>query len=301
MAYNISALPVYNDETSRAFMTRAILGAQTIKMLLDANAFDGTAKGNKAVQLANTDVQIQDGSTCGRNALGDTVLGEAILSVKDLKVNLNYCVRDLEKTYAVQDMKAKMAGQVYDDGLFLDFIGTEVSDKVQAALEQMIWKGDKASGATATLKQIDGFVKQITGATYIHLSGGTSGDTISQLQAFDLQMPVEIANKEDYRIFIGTDTYRKYVSQIAAKNLFNPNDQLTLWGSVSKLAPVDGLNSTGAVVAARMSQLQAGGEMQDVALVNKYSMETEQVYFDSRFSLGVVPIYTESIGYGTIK
>jgi len=301
MAYNISALPQYTDETSRAFISRAILGSQTISLLTQANAFDPTAKGNKAVMLLNTDVQIQDGTSCGRNVLGDTTLGETILSVKDLKVNMNYCARDFEKTYAVQDLKAKMAGQVYDDALFLDYIGTEVSDKISAALEQMIWKGDKASGSTATLKQIDGFVKQITGATYVHLSGGTSGDTISQLQAFDLQMPIEISNKEDYRIFIGSDTFKKYVSQIAAKNLFNPNDQFTLWGSLSKLTPVDGLNGTGAVVAARMSQLQAGGEMQDVKLENYYDRPSEQVFFDSRFSLGVVPVYTESIGYGTIK
>lgn len=301
MGYNISALPVYTDETSRAFITRAILGSQTIEMLLGANAFDGTAKGNKAVMLLNTDVYIQKNDGCSRNPLGNTNLSEAVLSVQDLKVDMDYCARDLEKTYAVQDLKAKMAGQVYDDALFLDYIGTEVSDKIKAGLETLIWKGDTTlTGATAP-NQINGFLKQIKAGSYIILSGGTSGDTISQLQAADAAMPIEVSNKEDFRIFVGEDTFKKYEAQIAAKNLYNPNDRFTLFGSMAKIAPVAGLNGTGAIVAARMIQLQAGGELQTVQLEKYYSHETKKVYFDSAFSLGVVPVYIDQIGYGTIK
>jgi len=305
MAYNITNLPAYTDQSSRTFITRAVIGAQTIDYLINASAFDPTAKGNKVVQLQNTNVVIQANDGCSRNPIGDTVLSQATLSVKDLKVDYNYCVRLLEKTYAVEELKIKLKGQVYTDALFLDSISLEVSDKIQAALEQMVWQGNTSlTGSTEsdiTLKQMDGFLKQIGAGSPITFTGATGSTITKQLRDFDAKMPIQVANKPDYRIFIGSDLYKKYTGEQSDKNFFKPEDALFLQGAGGvQLAPVDGLIGTGKAVAVRMSQLQAGGELDNVSLEKVYSVETKNVYFDSAFSLGVVPVYIDQIGLATI-
>lgn len=298
MGYNISQLPNYTDQQSRVFVTKSILEADTIKLLTSAGSFDPTAKGNQAIQLLDTDVYFQDGSACGRNALGGANFSQATLSVKDMKVNQNYCVRDLEKTYAVEDLKAKMKGQVYTDALFLDTIGNLNAEKTSYSLEQILWQGDVNITGSTNLNMIDGLLKSIkSGNTYINLSAVTSGATvIEKLQGVFASMPIEVSSKPDFKILIGKDIWNSYQAAIAAKNLFNPNDPKTLWGTDAKLEVVNGLNGTGYVVACRLRNLQAGGEMTNVSFNKHYSYETEQVYLDSRFSLGVVAVYPQEIG-----
>jgi len=297
MGYNISALPNYTDQQSRVFVTKSILEADTIKLLTDAGSFDPTAKGNQAIQLLDTDVYFQDGTACGRNALGGANFSQATLSVKDLKVNQNYCVRDLEKTYAVEDLKAKMKGQVYTDMLFLEDIGNLNATKTSYALEQLIWQGDTTITGTTNLNMADGLLKSIKGGSYINLSAVTSGSSVTaKLQGVFAGMPIEVSSKPDFKILIGKDTWNAYQAEIAAKNLFNPNDPKTLWGTDAKLEVVNGLNGTNYVVACRLRNLQAGGEMTNVSFQKHYSFETEQVYLDSRFSLGVVAVYPQEIG-----
>ena len=106
MGYNIAGLPAYTSQESRVFIARSILGAATIALLTQFGSFDPTAKGSEAVQLLNTDVQIQDGTNCGRTPLGGATLAQSILTVKALKINQDYCTRDLEKVWAVEELKA---------------------------------------------------------------------------------------------------------------------------------------------------------------------------------------------------
>lgn len=303
MAYNISNLPQYTDQQSRTFVTKSILEADTIKLLADNGSFDPTAKGNQAIQLIDTDVFIQDDSACGRNSNGGATLSQATLSVKPLKVNTDYCVKILASTYAVEDMKAKMKGVIYDDALFLDTIGELNSGKVSVEIEKMIWNGDISITGVTNLNKIDGFLKSIkSGSTYIQLSGVTTGATVtSRLRAANAAMPIEVSNKTDYRLFIGQDTYAKYLSEMADGNYFagvSGVDPFTLWGTIVKLQPVSGLNGTNVIVASRLRNLRAGGEMTDASFEKYYSRETELVYFDTHFSIGAVAVYPQEIGLG---
>jgi len=293
MGYNITALPVFQTE-GKAFIMKSILEAQTLSLL----NFDTTAKGITSVQLLDSDIVITDGSTCGRDANGGAVLSQAQLVVKPLKINQNYCVRDLEKIWA----KGELAkGQEYDSMVFMQEIGELNSAKASAEIEQMIWKGDTTLTGGTSLKQIDGYLKQIKAGAYINLSGATSGSTsvIAKLQKAVAAMPIEVTEKDSFYVWVGKDTYNAYVAELAEKNLFANQADGVLFGTTAKLKAVSGLNG-GHIVLTRTENLVAGGEMTDVQFKHYYDYPTDIQMFDSRFSLGVVPVYVSQIGYAKI-
>lgn len=292
MGYNISALPDFKTE-GKAFVIKSILESQTIKKLNDAGSFDPTAKGTQTIQLLDSDLVIQDGTNCGFDASGGAILSQAELAVKDLKINEEYCPRDLERVWAKGELKA---GQDYEEIVFMADIADMNSKKAALELEKMVWLGDTSLTGATSLKQINGFIKQIKAGSYINLSGATGATTIAKLQKVFSSMPIEVTDAEDFRIFIGKDTYNAYVAELAEKNLFNPTTEGTLFGTIAKLEVVSGLNG-GHVVAARYRNLQAGGEMTDVSFDTWYSKDDDNVKLKSRFSLGVVPVYVQEIGY----
>ncbi len=302
MAYDVTALPAYTSQQSRVFITKSILGAATIALLTQFGAFDPTAKGSQAVQLLDTDVVIQDGSTCGRNPMGGAVLSQSILTVKELKINQDYCVKDLVTVWAVEELKRTMAGLPYTDALFLEDIGALNSLKTANALERMIWQGDTALVDT-TLKQINGFIKQIKAGAEINLNPDadllSESTMIAKLRKVDALMPIEVTAQADYRVLIGEDFEKVYLSEIADKNLFVPPGSKTIFGTNVKYEVLPGLNGLRTIVAARVSRLRAGGEMASATFKKYYSPETEKTYFDSHFSMGVVPVMIAEMGVGT--
>lgn len=289
MAYNITALPVFKTE-GKAFVVKAILESQTLSMLSN---FDTTAKGISTVQLLDTDIVISDGTACGREAAGGAVLSQAQLVVKPLKINQDYCVRELEKTWAKGELDK---GQEYTELVFMTEIGDLNSKKAAQEIEQMVWKGDVTLTGATNLKQIDGYIKQIKAGSYINLSGATGATVTARLQKINATMPIQVTEADDFYILMGKDVYNTYVAELAEKNLFNTQAEGVLFGTTSKIKAVSGLNG-GHVVAARLGNLAAGGEMTAVDFKHYYDYPTDTQMFDSRFSLGVVPIYPEQIGY----
>lgn len=292
MGYNLNALPDFKSE-GKAFVIKSILESQTIKKLNEFNSFDPTAKGTSTVQLMDSDLVIQDGTNCGFDASGGAILSQAELTVKSLKINESYCPADLAKTWAKGELKA---GLEYTEIVFMQDIADMNSKKIALQLELMTWLGDTSLTGATSLKQINGFIKQIKAGSYVNLSGATGATVIAKLQKVFSSMPIEVTDAEDFRIWIGKDTYNAYVAELASLNLFTPQNADTLFGTLAKLEVVSGLNG-GHVVAARYRNLQAGGEMTDVSFDSWYSKDDDDVKLKSNFSLGVVPVYIQEIGY----
>lgn len=305
MAYNISALPAYTSQTGKIFITKSILGAATIALLTSFGAFDPTAKGSEAIQLLDTDVVVQENDGCGRNPMGGAVLDQEKLTVRELKVNQNYCVKVLTTTWAVEELKATMKGLPYTSMLFQTDIANLNSAQLALKIEKMIWLSDPAvSALESSLKLIPGFIKQIVAkGTYVNLktASGIANDTgsiITLLQKSVAAMPIEVTDQEDFRIIIGRDWEQRIVAELAEKNLYNPALDGVLFGTKHRYVALPGLNGTHKVIMARVSRLRAGGEMATATFTTMYSVETKNMYMDSEFSLGVVPVLVNEMGYG---
>ncbi|MDY0906572.1 hypothetical protein [Pedobacter sp. CFBP9032] len=297
MAFNISGLPAYTDQSSREFMVKSILGAKTLDILASAGSFDPTLKGNKAIQLADSDVYFQKNTGCARNPLGSLILSQVTISAVDIKIDSDWCVRDLETIYAVEDMKAKMKGQNYDDVLFLDTIGEMHASKTAKGLEDLAWQGDVSVTGITNLNMADGYIKRIKNSgSYINLSGATGATVSAKLKAVYNAMPVAVRKAEDFRIFISDEMHDMYVQENQDKNWFKEEDTMKVVGTNAKLEVVSGLNDTGVVIATRLRNLKAGGELEGTTFEKYFSHETKKVYLDSAFSIGFQIVYPQEIG-----
>ena len=298
MGYNISQLPAYTNEQSTEFMLKSVLDAKTIDLLISAGSFMPELKGSEAIQLMDKDVYFQDGSSCGRNPLGGVSLAQVEITAKRIKSNENYCIAELETKYTVEQLKAKHKGQVYDDLVFNEQIGSAWAEKAAMEIENMVWQGDITLTGSTNLKLIDGFVKRVKNATdKINLSGATGATVTAKLQAIFRTMPVAVRKKEDFRIFISEEMHDEYVAENTSASLFKDVDTSKLVQTSAKLEVVSGLNETGVVIAARLRNLRAGGDLTNMELDKWYSKETDSVNLDAKFSLGTQITYPQEIGY----
>jgi len=293
MSYNVTNLPAYTSEQSRKFMLKSILGGKTIEFLTAQGSFDPTAIGKSAIQLMDTDVVWQDGALCRLSDLGGVALSQNFLEPAPIALRFSLCVRTLTKTYAVEDLKASGKGEKMDDALFVENIGEDIASKNQREIEKLVWQGDKT--LTTNMKYIDGYLKQLATGTFA-LGTITGADVIAKLSNAYLAMPVEVRDQEDFRIFVGKDTYDAYKAILAGKNIFQAVDDMTLFGTDAKFQIANGLNGTSKVVYSRARNLQAGGDLKDTSIEHWYSKDDGDVKVEARFSVGATAIYKQEIG-----
>lgn len=300
MALNLSGLPEYVSQKSKELVKDAVLGAQTVDVLKAAGAVQFGIKGKQAVNTLSTDVNLQDGSDCGRNPVGNTTIGQAIIEVKPIKDEQNYCPKAYENKWTGEFLTK---GQTYSELLFAqDFMDARAS-KIAETNEKLIWQGDTTLTGSTNFKRIDGFVKQIKASAAQNATSVSTGSTIvEKLQNFYLAAPKVTSTSTDAVIFIGTDKYQEYLVALANKNIYKPVEDKTLFGTTAKLQPVDGLIGANFATFAKPSNLIFGTDMlgEEEKAEMKHSIETGQIYVDFHYAMGVVPVKTSEMAYTTI-
>lgn len=298
MALNLSGLPDYVSQKSKELVKDAVLGAQTIEVLKAAGAVQFGIKGKQAVNTLSADVNLQDGSDCGRNPVGDTTIGQAIIEVKPIKDEQNFCVRAYQNKFTGEFLTK---GQTYSELLFAqDFMEARAS-KIAETNEKLIWQGDTSITGTTNMKRIDGFVKQIKASAAQNVTS-TGSTIVEKLQHFFLAAPKVTSTSTDAVIFIGTDKYQEYLVALANKNIYKPIEDKTLFGTTAKLQPVDGLIGANFATYAKPENLIFGTDMlgEEEKAEMKHSIETGQIYVDFHYAMGVVPVKTFQMAYTTI-
>jgi hypothetical protein len=199
------------------------------------------------------------------------------------------------------------------DEAFMNSVLGEQKERVELAL----WQGDTTKWQDY-LNKFDGLVKiinaasgpvQANAAAYITpVTSITVSNVISVLQAVYSAIPVEILDKSDLRIFIGTDVSRLYQTALINANLFNfiPSadslGEYFLHGTNVKVVPVAGLNGTSAIYALRSSNMFLGCDLEgeDEEMNVWYSQDYDTVYMRMKFKLGVQVSQTAEIVKFTI-
>jgi len=297
MAFDKSQASAYVENKSPELHKKAVSAPKTAKLLIENKAFQNNVKGSHAILKMDVDVNFQDGSSCGRTALGTVTLSDKTITVKSIKDAQNLCPEVLQNTYYASRL---MAGDDPEAGFELSFIN-EILDyrtsKIGEALETLIWQGDTAN-ASANLNKFDGLLKQITASSDKVVIAESGSDIVAKLQSVYTAMPVKVRQASDFRIFIGEDMWDDYAIALANKNIFKPVDDMKLYGTGATLVPTPGLNGTQKVVAAKISDLHYAADLsgEESKVTMKFSMETEQYYLDYNFAVGVSAVYTNQIG-----
>lgn len=300
--FNISKLPDYVDQTSKTLLVQSVFGNQTASVLKDAGSVTIGLKGKAAINLLAQDVNIQTSYGCGRTPMGDTTFSQAYITVTPLKDEENLCPKPLENKWTVQYLSKS---QTYTEALFANEIMAARADLIAQANEVLLWQGNTTASGSTNLNKLDGFIVQIKASNAVVITGGTvaSGATvIEKLQALFIAAPSKITAQSDAVMFLGTDVYNEYKMALAVRNLFKPDSDMNLWGANIKLVPVDGLIGTRMVFAGRLRSFQMGTDIlgeEDKATM-QYSIETQNIYMDFHWALGVTVVYANEISYATV-
>ena len=310
MAFDVTGLTDYVDQNRDGLIGKTVAGAKSTRILDLQTGF----KSAGAINRLDTDVILQDGSTCGFNASGTTDLDQRVLTVGEIKVQESLCVRDLNKKYTQHQVKP---GSKDDEVPFAEDYTSIKTKKINHTNEVAIWQGDTTSG-TANLARFDGLIKIIDAATGV-IDGNTSSATaitaaniIGLVNDMYAAIPAALIEAEggdndagDLAVLMGSDTFRTYVLALAAANLFHytgesSNMEIMIPATNVKAVAVGGLTGTDRMFAGRIGS--EGAFVVGVDLENEeeqfemwYSKDDDVVKFSARYKMGTQIKWPEEI------
>jgi hypothetical protein len=263
---NVSAISTYTDQVSGELIRDAVLRGRT----LDIINVQGGIKQAEAVNLMGSTLNGQAGA-CGWNESGSTPLTQRNITVCPIKVNESICLDTLEKYWTNTIMKEGSFNESMPPTFEQKFSELK-RDQISALVEDLYWKGDTASGATANLRLCNGILKTIsteitvvTGTT----SAVTSTNAVAVMDVLIGRIPTNIIADENLVAFMGYDMYRTVNKGLRDANNFNYSfDSTDQWMSVYpgtnvKMVAVPGLNATGNILITPTWNLIAGVDLQD--------------------------------------
>lgn len=293
MAIDISLLGTY-VQNGKDYAMKSVASATTAKELIASKNVQFGVKGTASINKIYGDVTLIDGSTCGARSGGSTIsLANKNLVVKQIADESNICTATMWNTFFADSLTKGQTPQEEMLPAFADAIMTDRAMKIAATNEGLLWQGVLGStGVTANYRLINGIGTQVTAST----ATATGSTMVNKLQNFFLACNVTARGQEDFRICVGEDIYAEYKIALAAANIYQPVDDMTLFGTTAKLHVTSGLNGTRKVYGLRWSNLQLGvdglGDADTAEL--RYSVETKNWYLDFKYALGVAVIYNTS-------
>ena len=299
MAFNVTGLTNYTKTNEQMLIVKSFFTPKTATYM---QKLTGVKFAMQVPSLAD-DFYWGAGGTCGLlSASGDTTISTRNLTVAPIKIEKSWCIADLEKKYTQLMLSP---GSQYEslpggiDEAFMNYIMGSQGEKVEIAL----WQSVSGGGSSDYTSKFDGLI-QIIGAASGVISANASAfitpvtaitvsNVISVLQAIYAAIPVAILDKEDTRIFIGTDVSRLYQTALVNANLFNyiPSadalGEYYLHGTNVKIVPVPGLSGTAKAYALRTTNMFMGVDLEgDDEMSTWYSQDYDSVYMRMKFKLG---------------
>ena len=230
MAFTFTGLVDYIDEQNFPMVTKALIGGRTASLLTPQLGVKGKTK----INLMDVDVVMQDGSGCAWNASGNIDLTQREIDAKQVKINLEFCPKELNAYY----WRTQMAAGTHQESLpFEEQFANYLVEKVQNEIEKVIWNGDFAGGS-GNLAMFDGLI--IPSASFTDCNVGTGSfptplataitisNVLEAIERIYVETPSAAVAKGDFKIFLGTDKFR-----VLAAALMNGNGLTSAGGQLN--------------------------------------------------------------------
>ena len=297
MSLNLNSLTAYVEQKKLPIIRKAVIGNKSAQEFYLMTG----VKGATALNLLTTDVKFGDGTTCGWNEAGTSTMSQRTLTPGAIKVNMSFCDKAMLKYWMNYDVKVA-AGQKtlpFEE----DFING-VIEGVQANLEKAMWQGDTTS-SDVNLKAFDGLLKTITNATGVIKTTFAEGATITSIvNDVYSKLPSAVFSKGEVVIYMGSDSYRKYIQELIANgNLVITNalndvampDSILVPGTNVRAIGVAGLDNTDKFVASYKDNFVYGVDMQgdEEKAEMWYSQDNREFRLAIEFIAGVQVAYPD--------
>ena len=295
MAINVTALNNYVEEKRLPLIAKSFLRGKTIDLIqIETGVLQDTA-----LNLVSASVQFGDGASCGWNPTDGVALSQRLLKPTFLKINQAFCDKDLLKKWASYEVKlAAGREQLPFEEKFLE----EIANAINESIEKLVWQGDSSH-----TNEPDGFLKILeTGGSGVVSATWTAGTTAyNKIKTVYNAIPANIIDKEDTVIFVGEETYREFIQDLVAANLyhFSPDykaGEYMVPGTSIRVIAVNGLNGTGKIVAGRLSNFfyGVGAEDDKDTFDFWYSKDNREFRLAAYFAIAVQIAYPNEIVLG---
>ena len=288
MGYSTDGLSNYVQERRDEIARKAVLGAKTIDLV----SWMVDVKTKAQMNTIETDVVLQNGEGCGFSAQGDTRISKREIETKPVKVNMDYCAKDLLRAWTQYEVRIAADAEALP---FEGYIMEEIAEKLSAKVEEIFWKGDEGLGINGILKEYEN-----AGQAFVNTKGY---DAYRAIMAVYNEIPLAVLDKAV--IFVGKDHYSQFSQNIVEKNFYHYNagdatDEFVLPATTTKVIAVNGLNGTGAVVGTATENLVYGTDITNADEIVDvwYSKDDRMNKIAIEFNMGANFRFPEEIKIG---
>lgn len=290
MAYNVSAFTNYIDRESGA-LTKALFMADNTARF---SRVMSNIKGSITVPHIGGEATLQKGNC--PDPSGSTVLTEVTLSVQPLVFAEAICTDDLQTKFSNTVLQSGSNTEGDQPAEFEEVYIDQKISSIGKALAMNYWQGNVSSGS---YQLFDGFIKKVDAGTAI--DGNTSSATaITKANVLGLVedmievASVDVQESEFFNVYVGIDTFNKYISALKAANLyhFSPENSQKVYRieeSNANLVGVRGLSGTNRMFAGSAMDFILGNDLPEDETVMKviYSEDTDKTTFRTKLKAGV--------------
>ena len=313
MALDLTGLTAYIDEQNFPMMTKALIGGRTASLLTPQLGVKGKTK----INLMDVDVVMQDGSGCAWNASGNVDLTQREIDAKQVKINLEFCPKELNAYY----WRTQMAAGTHQESLpFEEQFANYLVEKVQNEIEKVIWNGDFAGGS-GNLAMFDGLIIPSASFTDCNVSTGsfptplataiTISNVLEAIERIYVETPSAAVAKGDFKIFLGTDKFRVLAAALMNGNgLTSAGGQLNNYtssfdplrlifpGTNIEIVGVGGLEATNDIVGFSVANAFLGMDLSEDSskIESWYSQDDRKFRVAMEFTMGTQVAYPDQVG-----
>lgn len=301
MAFDVSGLAAYVDQSKDELLTKAIGSARSKSLATMHTAIKGT----QDIHLLSTEINYLDDS-CTLTPSGDAIIGKIPLTVAELAVQLSFCQKDLIGKYTQRWLRDGSNGDLDEVTFLYQAIIDDLVKGVAKQEEDNVWRGDTTG--SGNLAKYDGWIKKIDAGSAI--DGNTSSATeittanvMTILQDMYINIPAAILDKDNLGIQMGMDKFRNFSMALANANLFHYSseevDTIFLPGTRIPVYGLNGLNGTDRIFAGTWDNLHWGTDLEsdedDFVVENGNTPGDKNFYITTRFKSGTAISFSDQI------
>jgi len=288
-----TSLPDYVATNNEELLVKAMLGAKT----LDYVEIMTNVKYKSALNYLDSTVVFGDGSECGFAAQGTDTLSQRTIEVKPIKINKEWCDRDLISTYSNHQLLIAAGRETMP---WEERFTQANLDAIKAELEKTIWQGNDSLG-------IQGFIDLAGSETGV--IDVTADEPTAVIDAAYNALPEETLAKGDVVIFTSPAIFRAYVQAQNSTCCSNTGvidaaaGELNYVGdSRVKIVAVNGLNGQNVAIASHRTNFVYATDVEGSENIFKlwYSDDADMFRFKVLFNAGVQFKFPSEVVYVTV-
>ena len=304
MAFDLSGLTAYVDETSGELIYKTILGANTLS--LGGVTVQPNVKSTMNINVLDSEL-VAVASSCSFTGADTTSLKIVPLAVDAISIPRQFCLQDLEDYWAQIAIRPGSYNEELPlEGVFVN----EQSELVSTIIEKQVWQGSKSTGA-GNLALNDGILQKVitagTASGVIQTAIGTYSisTAVDKVDDYVNTLPDELIGTE-VKLFMSPKNFQYYLVSATKENLYHEAVDGSYENGIRHRAsnvivfPAKGLAGEDAkMVLTPSKNIFVGTDLESdpESFKQWFSQDTQTLRFLIKYKLGTAIAFPEQVVY----